>query len=501
MGAPRISPNSNRYPESMDSLVCLCARHVIAQDPLPTIPRSLYPVLFQVAFLDRRPLVLQDLVATWPFTELHFQQLMGDQELPQGEDCINCVQAIIKAVVAQVKRELKEPSRHSSLRVLNMTGLWGFMSGNILADMNVWYITEALAKACVEVSKDQQEFQRHGSKRHKGCSGADTATAAPQPLGVDIHADLTVYKTYYKIVHDALQASAAGPLRLKCREFQAENISASEIVTLLESLDPSCLRRVDLRCSFLRSTQLPVILPHLSRFPELRSLKLQHFLYVEHLTPESDSRIRCVARQLGMLPSLRELSVAPLESLEFHYCSLIPADLDFLSQSFHAPALKKLHLSSLDVSRGLLEPLRLLLEKTSASLLYLGLMECRMNDSHLDALLPTLRRCSRLRYLGLYGNSLSTAVLRDLLQKTLELQNLRLVVYPVPRDCYTQEVSEITGHFEEDEELLRAVTAEFSQILANSGRTNLVWTYDPDDHEAPDYFSLFRLFFHLISLF
>ncbi|NXC11740.1 LRC14 protein, partial [Orthonyx spaldingii] len=55
-----------------------------------------------------------------------------------------------------------------------------------------------------------------------------------------------------------------------------------------------------------------------------------------------------------------------------------------------------------------------------------------MADSHLDALLPTLRRCSRLRFLGLYGNSLSTAALKDLLWKTLELPDLRLVVYPFP---------------------------------------------------------------------
>ncbi|NXU21489.1 LRC14 protein, partial [Pardalotus punctatus] len=55
-----------------------------------------------------------------------------------------------------------------------------------------------------------------------------------------------------------------------------------------------------------------------------------------------------------------------------------------------------------------------------------------MADSQLAALLPTLRRCRRLRFLGLYGNSLSTAALKDLLRKTLELPELRLVVYPFP---------------------------------------------------------------------
>uniref|UniRef100_A0A8C0UT79 LRC14 protein n=1 Tax=Cyanistes caeruleus TaxID=156563 RepID=A0A8C0UT79_CYACU len=183
---------------------------------------------------------------------------------------------------------------------------------------------------------------------------------------------------------------------------------------------------------------------------------------------------------------------APLESLELAFCSLVPADLAFLSQSFHAPALKRLDLSGHDFSQGLLEPLRLLLEETSASLLHLDLMECRMADSHLDALLPTLRRCSRLRFLGLYVNSLSTAALKDLLQKTLELPDLHLVVYPFPVDCYKPEPSEFDWNFEEpmDGELLEAVEAEFSQMLANSGRSDLVWTSNPYGHGALDYFSL-----------
>ncbi|NXC92483.1 LRC14 protein, partial [Cercotrichas coryphoeus] len=74
-----------------------------------------------------------------------------------------------------------------------------------------------------------------------------------------------------------------------------------------------------------------------------RSLKLQSSnVDVQHLTPESAMRIRSVARQLGMLPSLRELNLrssklsgyldlqAPLESLELASCSLIPDDLAFL---------------------------------------------------------------------------------------------------------------------------------------------------------------------------
>uniref|UniRef100_A0A8U7MDJ5 Leucine rich repeat containing 14 n=1 Tax=Corvus moneduloides TaxID=1196302 RepID=A0A8U7MDJ5_CORMO len=529
----------------MDSLLFLCARRIVAHRPLPALPADLYPILFQAAFLDGRPLVLRDLVTAWPFPVLNFQRLVGRRELLRDHPCKLCVQAVILAVVAQLRRDLEEPGRDSRwvwefrdghnlgsssihvsfpagsfpvfpprrfrLRLLDMTGLPDAASGRAPDGMSVWSGTVALAKACVEVSKHQREFQRRGSKRHKGRSGAATAAAAPQPPGVDVHADLFVNGTSYGILRDALQTGAAGPLRLKCREFQAEELSASGIVTLLESLDPSCVRRVDLRFNNLGLTGLSVILPHLSRFPELRSLKLQYSnVDVRRPTPESAIGIRCLAGQLGMLPSLRELNLgssrlsgnlrqilcdlqAPLESLELAFCSLLPADLAFLSQSFHAPALKRLDLSGHDFSQSLLEPLRLLLEETSASLLHLDLMECRMADSHLDALLPTLRRCSRLRFLGLYGNSLSTAALKDLLQKTLELLDLRLVVYPFPVDCYKPEAPSESGwNYEEpmDGERLAAASAEISRMLANSGRTDLVWTYNPYGHGAMDYFSL-----------
>ncbi|NXK70625.1 LRC14 protein, partial [Sylvietta virens] len=44
--------------------------------------------------------------------------------------------------------------------------------------------------------------------------------------------------------------------------------------------------------------------------PELRSLKLRYSKFgVWRLTSESAIGIRCLARQLGMLPGLRELSL------------------------------------------------------------------------------------------------------------------------------------------------------------------------------------------------
>ncbi|NXA16343.1 LRC14 protein, partial [Sapayoa aenigma] len=490
----------------MDSLLFLSARRLVAHRPLPALPAQLYPVLFQAAFLDGRSLVLQDLVAAWPFPVLNFQQIIGRQELLRDHPSKLCLQSIILAVVEQLRQDLEEPGRNSSqccLRMLDVTGLRDDAASRIPDGMSVWSSTVALAKACLEASRHQREFRKRGSR---SCPGT---VAAPRSVGVDVRTDLFVNSTSYGILWEALQAGAAGPLRLRCREFQAEELCLAGIVSLLKSLYPAGLRRVDLRFNNLGLGGLSLVLPHLSRFPDLRSLRLPYSnVDLRRPTPELEMGIRCLARELGKLQSLKELNLgssrlsgnlrqilcelqAPLESLELAFCSLLPADFSFLSQSFHSPALKRLDLSGHNFSQTLLEPLRHLLEETSASLLHLDLMECRLTDSHLDTLLSSLRHCSRLRYLGLFGNSFSIAGLKDLLWKTLALPDLHLVVYPIPVDCYKPRLDSSWILEEQlDRECLGAVSAELSQMLESSGRANVVWTSNPYGDGALDYFSL-----------
>ncbi|XP_075351521.1 leucine-rich repeat-containing protein 14 [Mycteria americana] len=512
----------------MHSLVFLCARRLVSHRPgarraLALLPAELYPVLFQAAFLDGRTLALRDLVGTWPFPVLSFRRLLGHRGRHRGRHPFLeekpsklCVQAVILAVVAHLRRALEESCRGTSegrcrLRVLDMTGLQDDDADRGPEGMSLWSGTVALAKACIEVSKHQNECLKRGSKRRKGPSGA---SAAPQPVGVEVRADLFVNGTSYGVLRDALQTGVAGPLRLKCRDFHAEELSIAGTVSLLESLEPAGVRRVDLRFNNLGLAGLCAVLPHLARFPDLLSLKLPYSnVDVRRLAAGTDAGLRRLAAQLGKLPCLKELNLgssrlsgklrqllgdlqAPLESLELAFCYLLPGDLAFLSQSCHAPALRKLDLSGHDFSENLLQPFRHLLEETSASLLHLDLMECRLTDARLEALLPALCRCSRLRCLGLFGNPLSTPGLKTLLRKTVVLPDLRLVVYPYPVDCYSREPprppSASGWLFEDtvDEERFAAVSAELCRMLVSSGRADAVWTASLCRHGALDYFTL-----------
>ncbi|KAJ7428200.1 leucine-rich repeat-containing protein 14-like protein [Pitangus sulphuratus] len=404
-------------------------------------------------------------MARWPFPVLDFQWILGHQEPLRDGPSKLCVQSVLLAMVEQLQGALEGPGRHSSwcqLRILDVMGLRDDDVGRAPAGMSVWSGTVALAKACLELSKLQRELQRAGFRN----------AASPS---IDIRADLF-----------------------------AEELSPAGIVNLLESLEPSGLRRVELCFNNLSLEGLSTVLPRLSRSGSLQ-LPYSNVDVWQEMAPG----IWCLATELGKLRGLRELNLgssrlsgslgdvlcnelqAPLESLELAFCSLLPSDLSFLSQSPHAPALKRLDLSGHDFSWGLLRPFQQLLEEASPSLVHLDLMECHLGDSQLESLLASLRRCSCLRSLGLFGNSVSRARLGVLVRETAALPDLFLVVYPIPMDCCGQGMDPGRASEEHlDRECLGALGAELEQLLESSRRAGAIWTCDPYRHTGLHFFSL-----------
>lgn len=190
-----------------------------------------------------------------------------------------------------------------------MTGLQDADAERGPEGMSLWSGTVALAKACIEVAKHQTECLKRGSKRRKGPAGV-SAPPPPPPLGVEVRADLFVNATSFGVLRDALQSAAAGPLRLQCRDFHAEELSVAGTVSLLESLEPAGVRRVELRFNNLGLAGLCAVLPHLARFPRLLSLKLPYSnVDVRRLAAGTDAGLRCFAAQLGRLPGLKELNL------------------------------------------------------------------------------------------------------------------------------------------------------------------------------------------------
>ncbi|XP_018429490.1 PREDICTED: leucine-rich repeat-containing protein 14 [Nanorana parkeri] len=507
----------------MLSLVCVCAQKVVSDHAsllrtLDSIPRELYPTLFTAAFLGRKTLVLQDLVQRWPFTILSFQELLrGDNGQLHHNPSRMSTQTVILGVMAYLSDALSRENgaeRGRRLRLLDMTGAHDAVPEQGPDSMSLWSRTVTLAKACIKLSKRCRHKATQAAKRRRGHE--DSALAPPASLDsvyVEVRVDLFVNSTSYSVLQEAVQVSARGPLRLRCRDLRAEELSLRNTVELLELLDPAGLRQIDLRFNNLGLGGLNALLPTMVKFSSLRSLKLPYSnIDVRRLTSDTEDAMRKFATLIGQLRSLKELNLGssrlsghlrqllggiqePLESLELAFCFLLPADLYYLSQSPHAATLKKVDLSGNNLSELLLPPFQQLLAAVSSSLLHLDVMECKLNDSALSALVPALCRCSRLQHLGLCCNPLSSQGLRTLLQNCAWLRELRLVVYPCPVDCYSDVADWVASrgsppHSFVGQEKLALFSAELQVMLARAERTDIVWTMDMRVHRNLDYLSL-----------
>ncbi|XP_027715637.1 leucine-rich repeat-containing protein 14-like isoform X3 [Vombatus ursinus] len=489
----------------MQSLLSLCAvqvtRHqTLACRALASLPRELYPALFQAAFMYGRTLVLQALVQTWPYPCLSFRQLLpkpkqlGWPERPRKES----VQAVILALLAA-------PRRRPQLRVLDMTGFLDASCGQDPTTMSMWARSVAVARTCLSAQTQARAAQRLAKRRK-------LEPQAPVTNPVEVHTDLLVNRTSYSVLKEALQTSTCGPLRLRCRDLWAEELSGPSTVALLELLDPVCLRQVDLRFNNLGLSGLCTVVPHMAKFTHLLSLKLQYSnVDVRRLTAEAENSFQHFVSAIGQLRCLKELNMGssrlsgrlhqllsslqgPLESLELPFCALLPGDLSYLAQSPHATHLKKLDLSGNKLSGDFLGPFQRLLREASASLLCLDVTECQLMDVHLVSTLPALRCCTHLRYLGLYGNPLASAGMKTLIEHSQTFRELQLVVYPVPVDCYKDlpwppsSANLLEGTV--DEEKLASVQAELQQLIRATQHQDVLWTMDIYGHSSFDYFSL-----------
>ncbi|CAN2391592.1 Leucine-rich repeat-containing protein 14 [Pristimantis euphronides] len=507
-------------------LVFLCSRQLVSDHgslrrALPLIPEELYPALFRAAFLDKRPLVLQDLVQRWPFPVLSLQRLLQDDtrhpvQLYQKANR-QCVQTIIMGVMAYLRGQIEGPPlRKQRLQLLDMTGSHddGLEQGP--DTLSLWARTVTLAKSCINIAKRRQSEETiQVLKRRKGEEKAAPSPAAADPssICVEVRVDLFVNSTSFSVVREALQVGSHGPLRLQCRDIRAEELSLRSTVRLLELLNPSSLRQIDLTFNNLGLTGLNALLPHVTCFSHLLSLKLPYSnIDVRRLLPAAEEDMQKFASQICQLSALKELNLGssrisgrlqqllrglrtPLESLELAYCYLLPADLHYLCQSIHVSCLKKLDLSGNSLCDILFQPFLQLLDAVSSSLLLLDLVECKLRDSALSVLTPALGRCRSLRYLGLFCNPFSGQGIHTLLQISLHLADLRLVIYPFPVECYMDasvwpdSSNAVLDNMIDHREAVR-FQAELQDVLARAQRTDVLWTTNLVLHRPPDYLSV-----------
>uniref|UniRef100_G1P6W0 Uncharacterized protein n=1 Tax=Myotis lucifugus TaxID=59463 RepID=G1P6W0_MYOLU len=246
-----------------------------------------------------------------------------------------------------------------------------------------------------------------------------------------------------------------GLLHLCCKALRISEVPFQRVRRVLDRVQLDCIQEVEVHCTWDLPT-LGTFALYLGQMSNLQRLSLPDIdvLAEEDEEQEEEGDFSQFLSQMLRLWHLRELHMhspsffrgrldqmlrclqTPLDELSLTYCQrLTHSDLTHLFQCPNLRQLKILHLLGLSLADFSPEPLRVLLEAVAPTLQDLGLDNCGMADSQVEAILPVLSRCHQLRKFTISINNFPVATVEKLLRHTTGLRSLEVEVYPVPLEC------------------------------------------------------------------
>ncbi|XP_043757167.1 melanoma antigen preferentially expressed in tumors [Cervus elaphus] len=448
----------------------LLQNEALAIAALEELPIELFPPLFTAAFAGRHTQVVKAMVRAWPFPCLPLGALMKDHQ-PHLET----FQAALDGLDVLLAQEVRP--RRWKLQVLDLRRN---------AHQDFWIVWSGIKASMCSLLEPEPAEPMQKRRRVEGSMAGLKPARAPVEVLVDLCLkDDTLDETLSCLLKKAKQRR--GLLRLRCQKLRVFAMPVQSVRRVLRAVQLDSVQDLEVNCTWKLATLGRFVL-QLGRMGSLRRLLLSNIHVLPHTT--ADQEEHCVGQltaQFLNLPHLQELYLdsisflegrlhqvlrclkTPLETLSITNCLISDSDLKYLSQCPSVSLLKDLGLSGVSLTSLNLEPLQVLIERTSATLQDLDLDECGIMDSQLSALLPSLSRCSQLTTFSFCGNPISMAVLESLLQHTVGLSRLSHVLYPAPLESY----EDVRGTLHLGR--LAQLHARLRQLLCESGRPGMVW--------------------------
>ncbi|XP_010833830.1 PREDICTED: melanoma antigen preferentially expressed in tumors-like [Bison bison bison] len=447
----------------------LLQNEALAVAALEELPVELFPPLFTAAFAGRHTHAVKAMVQAWPFACLPLGALMKDHE-PHLET----FQAALDGLDLLLAEEVRP--RRWKLQVLDLRRN---------AHQDFWTLWCGFKASVCSLLEPEPAQPMQKARRVEAQAGLKPARAPVEVLVALCLKEDTLDETLSYLLKKAKQRRSL--LHLRCQKLRIFTIPVQSIRRILKLVQLDSIQDLEVNCTWKLAT-LGRFLPHLGRMGNLRRLLLSRVRLLPHTAPAREAHcVRQLTAQFLNLPHLQELSLdsisflegrlhqvlrclkTPLETLCISNCLISESDLTYLSQCPSVSLLKDLGLSGVNLTSLSLEPLQVLIERTSATLQDLDLDECGIMDSQFSALLPSLSRCSQLTTFRFCGNPISMSVLESLLQHTVGLSKLSLVLYPAPLESY----EDVRGTLHPG--LLAQLHARLRQLLRTSGRASTVW--------------------------
>ncbi|XP_036302650.1 PRAME family member 8-like [Pipistrellus kuhlii] len=441
---------------------------------LEHLPAELFPQLFIQAYRSRRLQVLKAMSQAWPFTVL---PLGGLPHLSLDE----VFKAVLDGLDLLLAQEVRP--RRCKLRVLDLR--------NLGADFWRMWLGDSTQKRSltgpVAVHRSSPNMEH---------------PLAPVEVFLDLNFnEKDRDKFFMYIIQWAKQRK--GLVHLCCKMLRIAAVPFLRVIEVLDAVQLDCIQEVEVKCTW----DLPTLGTFAFYLGQMRNLQRLSLSYIHMFAGEEDDEeeeqeeeeqeesewereeqqsFHQFLSQILRLQHLRELHMdspcfllgrldqmlrclqIPLDRVSITNCQhLMHSDLIHLFQCPKIRQLKTLHLFALSLKHFKPEPLRALLEAVAPTLQDLGLDNCEMVDSQVEAILPVLSRCHQLREFTISENNFSLATVEKLLHHTAGLRSLVLELYPVPLECYTTQ-----GTVKKDR--LALVRAELKRILRELGQPRII---------------------------
>ncbi|XP_077874691.1 PRAME family member 15-like [Ictidomys tridecemlineatus] len=235
------------------------------------------------------------------------------------------------------------------------------------------------------------------------------AMAAKPPFNVDIDLCLTERPLDEFQAHLFLWVTQRRDMvHLCCNRLNVFGKPTGHTRKVLRLLQLDSVKKVEVHCTWEPST-LVTCASFLGQMKNHRKLLVSQVRVPAHTSPEEQEQLLAqLTSQFLRMDCLRKFCVDAVLLLEGHLeqvlrylktavetlsitkCWLSDSDWNYLSRCPNTRKLRHLELRGIRLTKFSPEPLKILLESTSASLKSLDLEDCGITDSQLQALLPVL---------------------------------------------------------------------------------------------------------------
>ncbi|XP_021483802.1 oogenesin-1-like [Meriones unguiculatus] len=399
----------------------------LAISSLAQLPMELFPVMFEDALTQRRTKVLKAMVPAWPFPYLPVGALLEEPDLEILKALLDGVDVLITQGVC---------GRRPKLKVLDLRkvyhSFWSKWAGS----------KEGESLPQVRAQKQTVE----------SCPGLG------EKIQFKVVTNFMLSEASFSEYTQYLLQWARGRkdyICLCCRELGSHKLPIPTVIELFKTVDLDCV--LDLELCLWWIDCVVYLYPYLGQMRNLHTFRLNSCrgLFSLDVSAEKEKELtNMLLYQLSKLHSLRHLRLYgayflednlaelfrhlrnPLNSLSITYSKISQSDFNYLTLGLNVSELKHLFLSGVVLTDICPEFLGILLERVSSILETLDLEECKMRDSHFNAMLPALSQCFQLEKILLEDNDISLLVLKNLLHHTGKLKKLSLEYYPAPLECY-----------------------------------------------------------------